>query len=441
MRPFFLHVGAMLLGATLSVVGAVYGAQEIEQRSHAVVASALEEQGLGWANVTTDGLQVHLAGTAPDEATRFRALSAAGTVVDGDRVLDEMTVRPAEATPAPRFVLEILRNGDGISLIGLIPEETDRTELRDRIRAIAGSARVVDLLETADHAAPDGWERALSFALDALASLPRSKISAAADRVAVTAITDSRDEKRRVEASLSRGAPAGVALALDIAAPRPVIAPFTLRFVLDENSARFDACSADTVEARAMILQAAAQAGMQDRADCTLGLGAPSPRWGEAVAAAVAAVGRLGGGSVTFSDADVALTAAMGTPASVFDREVGELEAALPKVFSLEATLPKPPASPAPDAPAPPEFTAQRNADGRVELRGRLTDERSKAAVESFAQARFGAAQTHVATRLDPDLPEHWTIRVLAALELTGLPGRGPRLRRPRPDRGHRRQR
>ena len=314
MRPFFLHVGAMLLGATLSVVGAVYGAQEIEQRSHAVVASALEEQGLGWANVTTDGLQVHLAGTAPDEATRFRALSAAGTVVDGDRVLDEMTVRPAEATPAPRFVLEILRNGDGISLIGLIPEETDRTELRDRIRAIAGSARVVDLLETADHAAPDGWERALSFALDALASLPRSKISAAADRVAVTAITDSRDEKRRVEASLSRGAPAGVALALDIAAPRPVIAPFTLRFVLDEDSARFDACSADTVEARAMILQAAAQAGMDDRADCTLGLGAPSPRWGEAVAAAVAAVGRLGGGSVTFSDADVALTAAMGTP-------------------------------------------------------------------------------------------------------------------------------
>jgi OOP family OmpA-OmpF porin len=60
----------------------------------------------------------------------------------------------------------------------------------------------------------------------------------------------------------------------------------------------------------------------------------------EAAEVAIRAVGELGAGSVTFSDADVSLLATLETPQAEFDRIVGELEAALPDVFSLKATLP-----------------------------------------------------------------------------------------------------
>ncbi len=45
-----------------------------------------------------------------------------------------------------------------------------------------------------------------------------------------------------------------------------------------------------------MILAAAAVAGMEGRAACTLGLGVPSPTWPQAVARGIEAVADLGGG-------------------------------------------------------------------------------------------------------------------------------------------------
>src|SRR5690606_24737304 len=114
-----------------------------------------------------------------------------------------------------------------------------------------------DLLETADFPPPAGWEAALDFGLMALAKLPRSKISIAADTLVIDAVSDSRDAKRRLESDLSRAAPDGLRLEMTIAAPRPVITPFTLRFLIDDNGARFDACSAATEAGRDRILEAA----------------------------------------------------------------------------------------------------------------------------------------------------------------------------------------
>lgn len=147
---------------------------------------------------------------------------------------------------------------------------------------------------------------------------------------------------------------------MNISAPRPVLTPFTLRFVMDEEGARFDACSADTTRARDRILAAGTAAGVTEETTCTIGLGVPSPRWAEAAEAGVRTVAELGAGSVTFSDADVTLEGKPGTPRAQFDRAVGALEAALPKVFSLEATLP----------PAP-----QAVAEGPAEFRATLSDQ------------------------------------------------------------------
>ena len=406
----FAAAGVVMLGIALAA------ALVIERRSETAVTATLAEAGLPWVQVTTDGLQVQLAGTAPDEAARYRALNLVGSVVDSSRVRDGLEVTPASALAAPRFSVEMLRNDDGIQLIGLMPATAEgglgEEALVAATAALTPGIEVDNLLESSDWPAPDTWEPALSFGIEALKLLRRSKVSVAADRVEVTAISDSEDEKRRLEAQLRNAKPEGVALVIDISAPRPVLTPFTLRFILDAQGARFDACAADTERSRSAILAAATAAGMPQGATCTIGLGVPSPRWGEAVTLGIAAVADLGAGTLTFSDADVTLMAGEGVTQADFDRVVGDLRAGLPDAFSLDATLPR-----QETAQGPAEFTARLAPEGRVELRGRLTSDAQQAAVDAFARAAFGADAVYTATRLDTELPDGWPIRVLAGLE------------------------
>ncbi len=389
----------------------------IESRSGKVVSAGLESAGMGWAIVTTDGLQVQLAGTAPDERSRFRALNLVGSLVDSSRVRDQLEVTPAVALAAPRFSVEMLRNDDGIQLIGLLPElpaegGIDEATLVASAESMTPGIEVDNLLEAAAWPAPDSWNDALQFGIDALRMLKRSKVSVAADRVRVTAIAESAAEKRQLEAALTAEKPENVALVMEISAPRPVLTPFTLRFIKDDQGARFDACAADSDRARLTILRAAEAAGLPAGGACTIGLGVPTPRWAEGVVAGIKAVNDLGNATLTFSDADVSLLAGDSVTQGDFDRVVGELRAALPPVFSLDATLPKKEV-----AQGPAEFTAKLATDGRVELRGRLTDEVQQAAIDAFSRAAFGASKVYVATRLDADLPDGWPVRVLAGLE------------------------
>ena len=413
LSSLFIIVGTFFAAALLSLVAANMSVKLIEESSEIGVRDALDERQMTWAEVEADGLQVTLAGIAPTEAVRFAALSAAGTVVDAARVIDDMQVEAAAALAPPRFSAEILRNDAGLSIIGLMPATTDREAVLERVRAISGPLPVTDLIEAADYPAPEGWEDALGFALTAMENLPRAKVSVAAGRVTITAITDSAEEKARLERRLQRASPPGLQVTMDVAAPRPVITPFTLRLVKDETSTRFDACSADTDATRDQILAAARAAGMDGSGTCTVGMGVPSPNWGRAVTQAIAALSDLGGGSITFSDADVTLVAAEGTPQADFDRVVGELENRLPDVFALYAKLPE---TVDPNQ-GPPEFVATLSPEGLVQLRGRLTDENLRNVADSYARAAFGSDNVYTATRLVEDLPGSWPVRVLTGLE------------------------
>ena len=415
--PFVI---AILLAAVLSFVTARVAVEKIEAGARAALSDALTEAGhRDWSRVSVDGLQVVLTGTAPDEAARFAAMSAAGTVVDAARIIDRMTVVPAQEIAAPEFKVEILRNLDGISLIGLIPADYDRAQILEQVGRIANSP-VTDLLEEGTYPKPRNWDRAVAYALAALGQLPRSKVSVTADRVAVTGIVDSEQVRRRVETELARTVPAGVRLALHISAPRPVIAPFMVRFVIDNGTRRFDACAAETPEMRDAILAAAREAGLTGPARCQIGLGAPSLDWADAVALGIGALDTLGDGTVTLSDADLSLVIPHTVEADAFDAEVGRLERALPPGFSLTAVRTDPPVvagAEDDDGAEIPEFTATLDEESGVELLGRLPSERARDTVESYAHAHFGHGATEAATRLDERLPEGWTLRVLTSLD------------------------
>ena len=408
-------VSTFTAAAVLSTVAAMFSADLIEETSRSSVKSALEDKNLMWANVHAEGLQVFLTGTAPTEADRFRAISTAGSIVDAARVIDNMHAKATADLAPPRFSVELLRNDAGIQLIGLIPASADREAMRRALEKLDGDPQVTDFLETASYDMPEGWAQATSFALYALEHLPRAKISLEAGRVSVTAMSDSREQRDALEAKLRRKAPPNLDITLAISAPRPVITPFTLRFVSDDEGVRFDACSADSPEARTRILAAAAAAGLQGPVDCIIGLGVPTPAWAEAVETALGGIRGFGGGTVTFSDADITLVAPMGTDQGLFDRVVGELETSLPDVFALHSTLPQPEVEDT-DGTIP-ELTATLSPEGLLQLRGRLRDDLSRQTTANYARARFGSDTVHMAARLDEALPASWSLRVMTGLD------------------------
>lgn len=410
----FTLFGAFATAAVLSVGAAWVAAGAVEESSERAVRTELDRDALTWADVDTDGLLVFLIGTAPNEAARFQALSAAGRVVDSARVIDQIDIVDRDGIAPPRFSVELLRSDDGLSMIGLLPASVDRELLVAEITRAVPDVPVSDLLEVAEYPVPDGLEDAMDYAVSVLRVLDRSKISVEAGRVTIKGAVESEEARRRVEADLARRAGDEIRLALNISAPRPVISPFTLRFIKDGDGVRFDACAAPTEEDRDEIVKAAASVGVEGKLDCRLGLGTPTNEWGAATAMGIRAIDALGGGSITFADADVTLFALEGTDQSLFDRVVGELETELPDVFVVNATLPTPPEA-APEGI--PEFTATRSPEGDVQLRGRINSEIARTTADSFARAAFGSATVRTTARVDDTLPANWSSRVLAGLE------------------------
>ncbi|MFH5772952.1 OmpA family protein [Paracoccus sp. NGMCC 1.201697] len=401
---------AIAAAGGLSFVGARAAADFIETHSATEVAAALKHGGYDWATVTTDGLLVRLTGTAPDEVQRFRAKSRAESVVEPDRVIDEIQVAARESMGAPQFEIELLRNDHGISIVGLVPAALDRKAMVASLRAGAAGGEISDLVETADYPAPDGWQAAFDYGLRAAKLAHQAKVSIAPGSVEVRAITDSALEKADLETALEKSRPAGISLKADVTAPRPVITPFTLRFVKDDKGARFEACAANDEAGRDRIVAAGAGAGVAGEAHCTLGLGAPTTRWADAAVPAIQAVATLGAGAVTLTDTQITLFAPASVPPATYDAAVAKLDAALPALFNLRAEHEKQ----IEPIRGPAEFSAVI-ANDHVELRGRIGNERMRGAVDSLASSRFGDVDNGL--RIDPSLPEGWTLRTIAAIE------------------------
>ena len=387
----------------------------IENSSATAVEKRLALEGFDWASVQTDGLKVVLEGEAASEALRFKALAAAGQIVEAARVIDNFTITDSRPPVAPKFSVEILRNDKSISLIGLVPTKADNANFKDRVARIAGDLPVADFLETADYPVPDAWSSVISYGLLALERLEHSKISIGETQVTIEAIGESDAQKSKLLEELTRRTPADITSKIGISAPRPVITPFTLRFRITADGASFDACSADSPEAAVQILAAAKAAGLAEEATCRQGLGVPSPLWSKAATQAIAALAKLGGGSVTLSDADVTLTAPAGTDPTLFDTITSRLDGDLPEVFALNPILLVAPETPEDDA-AIPEMVATLSPEGQVQIRGPVISPRAQRTLQTFAYAVFGSEDVYLSTKLQDNLPEGWMVRSLASL-------------------------
>lgn len=410
----FIGLMAFVFAGALSFGTAVLSAMLIERRSVEAVDTALLEEGQDWAIVSADGLQVFLSGIAPDEAASARAITRAGAVIDANRVVNQIEVAIADVAGPPRFSLDMLRNGDGVQLIGLIPASTGSAIVDEAIANFAEGMEVTDMVEVADYPAPSTWDAALAYGLRALDELPRSKVTVFADRVEVEGISESTEQRAAFIDTLQRRMPSGVEIVLDISAPRPVITPFVFRAARDFDGIQLETCTADTEEAQERILTALAGANVGGISECDVGLGAPTSRWATAVEAGLTALGALNhGGSFAISDADVTLVTAEGTTQDEFDAVIGELQAALPDLFSLQGVFLEPTGT---GDTGPSRFIATLDPATGVSLRGRLPPGPMGQSVQTFAIAAFGRARTDIATREVDELPADWSIRTMAGL-------------------------
>jgi hypothetical protein len=114
----FLVLLAFVAAGLISVLIAWGASILVEKLSVRAVRSLLATEGVTYAQVEADGLQIHLIGTAPNEAARYRLVNMVGGLVDSSRIRDNMDVTAVKAIEAPRFSVEILRNDDGIQMIG-----------------------------------------------------------------------------------------------------------------------------------------------------------------------------------------------------------------------------------------------------------------------------------------------------------------------------------
>lgn len=413
--PLILTLAAFVLAGALAVVTSILLASATERRSVEIVSTALEDSGMGWVEVSADGLRVFLDGTAPSEAAAFRASSRAGAIVDADRVIPRIEIARRDDVAPPRFSVDILRSADGIQVIGLVPAATGIGPIDAAMAEIGGNLEITNLVETGDYTVPATWTEALRYGLRAVQELPRSKVTVYADAVEVQAIAETTMERSDFLRRLRSGQPEGVEVSLDISAPRPVITPFTVRFVIDDEGARFETCTADSDTARERIVAAAEAAGAEGPITCRIGLGVPSAQWANAVSESIAALARLGGGTLAFSDADVTLIAATGTEPDLFDRVLGELSGELDGAFSLDGVLPE--ASEDTQSTGPARLIATLNEDGVLTMRGRVPEGPVGRSVEAYARALFGTETADVATRQVGDLPQRWSIRAMAGLD------------------------
>jgi OOP family OmpA-OmpF porin len=102
LSAILIRLMAFAVAAAGSYAAARTTVAVVEERSVIAVQETLLDKGYEWASVLGDGLQVILQGEAPSEAVRFRAISAAGEMVDASRVIDNLSVTDSEVIGAYR---------------------------------------------------------------------------------------------------------------------------------------------------------------------------------------------------------------------------------------------------------------------------------------------------------------------------------------------------
>tara|TARA_B100000767_G_scaffold7052_1_gene6966 strand:+ start:3688 stop:5502 length:1815 start_codon:yes stop_codon:yes gene_type:complete len=407
-----------LIVSALFIVFAFVLVNYFEKKTLEAVLTETSYTELSWLEVSTDGTRVILSGFAPDEANRFIATSKISSIINSERIIDQIIVKKQITPSTLEYVLEILRDDNHISVIGFVPTNSQSEKLIAKLKVIAKDFEVRNLLEVSSFPITDAWKKTLDYAIASVKLLPNSKISITKEEIWILALSESIDDKIRIENQLTSLDPGFFKLHLDIQSPRPLIQPFSLRFTMDESGASLDKCSASDEYSKVVILSAMIKLGVDKESDCEIGIGVPAESWVDAVIIAATYVKEFEIASLTFKNHNVSLVVSGNTGNNKFENIIDKLKKALPNEFQVVATL-QPVLTKEIDNTN--TFMVTKSLDGVVELKGFLNDLTAEIAVRSYASSIFGSNNINDSLRLSDKLPQNWPIQVLTGLEVVGL--------------------
>ena len=407
-----------LIVSALFIVFAFVLVNYFEKKTLEAVLTETSYTELSWLEVSTDGTRVILSGFAPDEANRFIATSKISSIINSERIIDQIIVKKQITPSTLEYVLEILRDDNHISVIGFVPTNSQSEKLIAKLKVIAKDFEVRNLLEVSSFPITDAWKKTLDYAISSVKLLPNSKISITKEEIWILALSESIDDKIRIENQLTSLDPGFFKLHLDIQSPRPLIQPFSLRFTMDESGASLDKCSASDEYSKVVILSAMIKLGVDKESDCEIGIGVPAESWVDAVIIAATYVKEFEIASLTFENHNVSLVVSGNTGNDKFENIIDKLKKALPNEFQVVATL-QPVLTKEIDNTN--TFMVTKSLDGVVELKGFLNDLTAEIAVRSYASSIFGSNNINDSLRLSDKLPQNWPIQVLTGLEVVGL--------------------
>ena len=416
-----INIKIFLFGLIVSVLFIVFAfvlVNYFEKKTLEAVLKETSDTELSWLEVSTDGTRVIVSGFAPDEANRFIATSKISSIINSERIIDQIIVKKQITPSTIEYVLEILRDDNHISVIGFVPTNSQSKKLIAKLKVIAKDFEVRNLLEVSSFPITDAWKKTLDYAIASVELLPNSKISIAKEEIWISALSESIDDKIRIENQLTSLDPGFFKLHLDIQSPRPLIQPFSLRFTMDESGASLDKCSASDEYSKVVILSAMFKLGVDKESDCEIGIGVPAESWVDAVIIAATYVKEFEIASLTFENHNVSLVVSGNTGNDKFENIIDKLKKALPNEFQVAATL-QPVLTKEIDNTN--TFTVIKSLDGVVELKGFLNDHTAEIAVRSYASSIFGSNNINDSLRLSDKLPQNWPIQVLTGLEVVGL--------------------
>jgi OOP family OmpA-OmpF porin len=380
------------------------------------VQTSLRAAGQEWVEVRADGLIVRLSGNAPSESSRFQALEVTGQIVDTARIDDTTDVVSLHTDQIPEFSLKILRNAANISLIGLMPDREGRLDILKTIAPLHAEGTLTDLLEALEYEPPEGWRPALAFALDYIDDIERGAVLIEPGRIEIEAFLNDPSDMEDFEASLREDAPQGTDLTISLSAPKAVKSPFLFSAQISgADTLQITACDLNTPVALETLSERFGET--MKNVECDIALGAPSPRWIDAIVQSITAIQRVGSGSLSIADADIEIIGPQDADQTSFDAQMETLRSALPELFSLTARLPPSTNLSAPTNDGEITFTATLDPDDGVSITGALRNETARDAVQNYAAALFGNSKISAALEVSDDVQLGWTQRVLASLE------------------------
>jgi len=424
MRPIAIVFAAVFLalGTAVAWLIADNTISWVEASQKAELEQVFYAGGIDWAQAEADGFLVTVRGEAASVADKERAVKIAGLIL-GDNLIDETTVigAAASAVPAELPFVEILKNGDDFSFIGRMPQGETTQVFARYVDSLGAAVNVTNVTEPTE-ATPQNWLPAFEFGLRLAPLVDQAILNISPGEVSLEAVATSANWQLGFEEMAEKLRPEGVALRVDMSAPRPVISPYV--FILDVADPSATACSAqDEVEASRIHSRVEQVIGATVK--CDIGIGAPSRQWREAVEAGVNALAGIGGGRLEIVDADVKLTAPEGTDQQDFEIIAQVLRFGLPDGFSLEAKSTEAPPRRAVEETLPIAFSARLDAEGDAVIEGAVKDTLTREVVMRFSEAKFGYGRVEDRLWLDGSLPDGWQVRVFKLIEALALLNEG----------------